>query len=229
MATKNECYKQARAMLAEGIVVHSTGANNPYLKRYVQPDDGYLGENIYGNSVNREDCRVIAHAYIGKDKFGDVKCYQVLPFDIACWSAGSGSKGSYNYDPNGHIQFEICEDGLNDEDYFNKAFDCAARFCAFLCKEFKLGVDTICSHKEAHAQGYASNHGDPENWLTKFGKDMDWFRDKVSAILDSENGDAPSVLYRVQVGAFRNRVYAEMMVDDLKAAGFDAFITAVTE
>ena len=34
----------------------------------------------------------------------------------------------------------------------------------------------IISHKEACARGYASNHGDPENWLARFGKNMDWFR-----------------------------------------------------
>lgn len=34
-ATKNDCYKAARKMKPAGIVVHSTGANNPYLKRYV--------------------------------------------------------------------------------------------------------------------------------------------------------------------------------------------------
>lgn len=221
MATRNPCYKEARAMTPKGIVVHSTGANNPLLRRYVQPDDGYLGVNIYENSVNREDVYVIAHAYIGKDKNGQVKCYQTLPFNIACWSAGGGSKGSYNYDPQGHIQFEICEDGLTDENYFNAAFDCAAEFCAYLCREFNLTVDGICSHKEAHARGYASNHGDPENWLVKFGKNMDWFRDKVSALLnEAENPN----IYRVQVGAFSNREYAEKLLEDLKNDGYSGFI-----
>ncbi len=221
MATRNPCYKEARAMTPVGIVVHSTGANNPLLRRYVQPDDGYLGINIYDNSVNREDVYVIAHAYIGKDKNGVVKCYQTLPFDIACWSAGRGANGSYNYDPQGHIQFEICEDGLTDEQYFNAAFDCAAEFCAYLCREFKLTVDSICSHKEAHARGYASNHGDPENWLVKFGKTMEWFRDKVSALLgEAEN----SSVYRVQVGAFTNREYAEKLLEELKNDGYSGFI-----
>ena len=32
-----------------GVMVHSTGANNPYLRRYVQPDDGELGKNRYDN------------------------------------------------------------------------------------------------------------------------------------------------------------------------------------
>jgi hypothetical protein len=191
------------------------------LRRYVQPDDGYLGVNIYENSVNREDAYVIAHAYIGKDKNGQVKCYQVLPFNVACWSAGRGANGSYNYDPQGHIQFEICEDGLSDEGYFNSAFDCAAEFCAYLCREFGLSVESICSHKEAHARGYASNHGDPENWLVKFGKNMDWFRDKVRALLSDSDSSA---VYKVQVGAFSNREYAEKLLESLKKDGYSGFI-----
>ena len=247
MATKNPCYAKAQPMTPKGIVVHSTGANNPLLRRYVEPDDGNLGVNQYHNGVNRADHNVLAHAYIGKDKNGQVKCYQTLPFNIACWSAGSvcydkngnevassSSKNfhhygpSYNYDPQGHIQFEICEDGLKDEAYFNAAFDCAAEFCAYLCREFSLTVDGICSHKEAHARGYASNHGDPENWLVKFGKNMDWFRAKVEALLEEaeevEEQPTTDKLYRVQVGAFSNRKYAENMVKDLKVDGYTAFI-----
>ena len=34
--TKNDCYRKHSSMTPRGIVVHSTGANNPYLKRYIQ-------------------------------------------------------------------------------------------------------------------------------------------------------------------------------------------------
>ena len=43
--TKNDCYKKGTKITPKGIVVHSTGANNPTLRRYVQPDDGILGVN----------------------------------------------------------------------------------------------------------------------------------------------------------------------------------------
>ena len=43
--TKNRCYQQGRKITPSGIVVHSTGASNPYIKRYVGPDDGILGVN----------------------------------------------------------------------------------------------------------------------------------------------------------------------------------------
>ena len=50
--TKNDCYRAGRTITPKGIVVHSTGANNPYLRRYVQPDDGILGKNRY-NVIRR--------------------------------------------------------------------------------------------------------------------------------------------------------------------------------
>ncbi len=186
LLTKSDCYKYSATIKPVGIVVHSTGANNPNLRRYVQPDDGLLGVNKYNNSWNRPGLNVGVHCFIGKDKNGDVRCYQTLPFNKAAWGVGSGKKGSYNYNPTGHIQFEICEDGLTDEDYFNKAFDLAAELCAYLCKEFNLSVDSIVGHHEAYLKGYGSNHSDPENWTKKFGKDMNWFRSKVREKLEPE-------------------------------------------
>lgn len=189
LLTKNDCYKKATPITVKGIVVHSTGANNPYLKRYVGPDDGILGKNAYNNHWNRSGLSVCVHAFIGKDKNGDVKCYQTLPFNIACWGVGRGKKGSYNYNPTAHIQFEICEDNLKDEKYFNEAFDLAAEFCAYLCKQYNLPVSSIVGHHESYLLGYGSNHSDPENWTKKFGKDMKWFRKLVTSKLQ---GTAPT-------------------------------------
>ena len=45
--TNNACYKAGRTITPKGIMLHSTGANNPNLKRYVGPDDGLLGKNQY--------------------------------------------------------------------------------------------------------------------------------------------------------------------------------------
>ena len=50
--TENACYKAGRKITIKGIMVHSTGANNPWLKRYVGPDDGKLGKNQYNNHWN---------------------------------------------------------------------------------------------------------------------------------------------------------------------------------
>ena len=181
LLVNNSCYKKASKMVPKGIVVHSTGANNPYLKRYVQPDDGILGKNQYNNDWNRSGLNSCVNAFIGKDKNGKVRCYQTLPFDYMPWGCASGNKGSYNYT---HIQFEICEDALKDEKYFNEAFGVAMDFCAYLCKKYSISVDNIVSHHEAYLKGYGSNHTYCDHWLKKFNKNMDWFRNEVKATLE---------------------------------------------
>ena len=35
--TENRCYKTKQTIVPKGVMIHSTGANNPNLKRYVQP------------------------------------------------------------------------------------------------------------------------------------------------------------------------------------------------
>lgn len=42
LLTENDCYKAGRKIVPKGVMVHSTGANNPNLRRYVGPDDGLL-------------------------------------------------------------------------------------------------------------------------------------------------------------------------------------------
>lgn len=201
MLTANRCYIRGQKMTNNkptGIVVHSTGANNPTLKRYVQPltsDANYealiadIGKNSYGNHWNRAEATACVHAFIGKNAAGVVETYQTLPFNICCWGVASGSKGSYNYNPTARVQFEICEDGLTDATYFAAAMREAQELCAHLCKTYGFGVDRICSHQEAYRAGYGSNHGDPHHWLSKHGKSMDWFRAEVQRLI---NGEAPT-------------------------------------
>lgn len=185
-AVKNLCYIAAKKMVPQGIVVHSTGANNPNLKRYV--DAVYeVGFNQYGNHWNtpKPDGRqVCVHAFIGYDKNKEVRVAEILPLDICCWGVGKGSKGSYNTNP-AYIQFEICEDGLSDKTYYNKAFSVAAEYCTELCRAYNISVDKIVGHCEAYKKGYGSNHSDPEHWMKKFGETMNDFRKQVSEILKS--------------------------------------------
>lgn len=189
----NDCYKAHQIMTPAGIVVHSTAANNPYISRYVQPDDGILGPNKYNNDWNRSGVNKCVHAFIGKDKNGNVRIYQTLPWNLKCWGCGSGTKGSYN---SNYIQFEICEDDLTDPKYFEKAFTLAAELVRYLMVKYNIQINNIVSHNEAHDRGYASNHGDPEHWMKKFGKNMDWFRDKLSGVAPAQPTESiPTVWY----------------------------------
>ncbi|MDR2513733.1 MAG: N-acetylmuramoyl-L-alanine amidase [Christensenellaceae bacterium] len=236
--TENDCYKAGKALAVKGIMVHSTGANNPNLKRYVGPDDGLLGKNQYNNhwNQNKPDGRqVCVHGFIGKLADGSIATYQTLPWDMRGWHGGSGNKGSVN---DTHIGFEICEDGLTDAAYFNAVYREAVELCAYLCGLFGLNPaadGVIIGHYEGHARGIASNHGDPKNWFPKHGKSMDTFRADVAAEMKAANtpGDGSGTttpepsgkLYRVQIGAYSVKANAEATLKKAKAAGFtDAFI-----
>ena len=159
-------------------MVHSTGANNPYLKRYI-PDDGKLGANPSGNHWNTPlpgGRQVCVHAFIGKLADGSVATYQTLPWNHRGWHAG----GTAN---NTHIGFEICEDGLNDRTYFEAVYKEAVELCAYLCKEYNLSERDIICHSEGAKKGIASNHGDVMHWFPKHGKSMDTFRADVQKLL----------------------------------------------
>jgi N-acetylmuramoyl-L-alanine amidase len=237
LLTKNDCYKRNQKMTPNGIVVHSTGATNPYLKRYIAPDDGVIGKNSYNNDWNRSGLDVAVHAFIGKDKKGNVKCYQTLPFNICCWGVGGGSKGSYNYNP-AYIQFEICEDSTADKAYCKKTYDKAVEFCAYLCKKYNINVNNIVGHYEAAEKGYGSNHADPRHWWKKHGYSMNSFRKAVKAKLTSSTASKPASkpaikeIYRVgtawenekcvnQKGAYESLANAKVICD--KYADYSVF------
>lgn len=185
--TKNNCYKKGQYIMPKGVMVHSTGANNPNLKRYVGPDDGLLGVNVNNNHWNNPGLNVCVHAFIGKLKDGSIATYQTLPWNMLGWHAGTGTSGrSAN---STHISFEICEDALNDATYFKAVYREAVELTAYLCEMYNLdpladGV-VIC-HSEGCRRGIASNHGDVEHWFSRFGKTMNDFRADVAAEMEDD-------------------------------------------
>ena len=223
LATKNECYikNAGTKWTPTGIMIHSTGANNPNLRRYVGPDDGLLGENKNGNTWNqyRPDGRQICcHAFIGKLQDGSIASYQILPWTCKGWNNGGSSNST-------RIAIEICEDDLTGAAYFAAVYREAVELSAYLCREYKIPTDRIIDHAEGHRLGIASNHGDVAHWFPRHGKSMDTFRADVAALLaEPEEPAEPEKHYRVQVGYYSKRKNAEAMRDKLYAAGFPAII-----
>lgn len=188
---KNDCFRAGKKIKVEGLMLHSTGANNTRLNRYIQPDDGILGDNPNNNDWNRSGIEKCVHAFIGKDKKGRIKVYQTLPWNHRGWHAG----GSAN---NTHIGVEICEDDLTHADYFEMVYGVAVDLFVHLCKKFGLTSKDIIDHSEGKKLGIASNHGDVMHWFPKYGKSMDTFRADVQAKLDAGEvtvyfGDKPEV------------------------------------
>ena len=183
--TKNDCYRAGRTIRPQGIMVHSTGANNPSVARYV-PGDDVIGRNQYGNDWDRPGLEKCVHAFVGKFADGGVGTVQTLPWNRRGWHCGRGKNGSAN---DTHISFEISEDGLEDASYFKAVYQEAVELTAMLCREHNLdpladGV-VIC-HKEGYHRGIASNHSDVLHWFPKFGKTMDDFRGDVAQKMRGE-------------------------------------------
>lgn len=225
---KNACYIKGERITPAGIMVHSTGANNHRISRYVQPNDGLLGVNKYGNHWNTyaPDGRLICpHAFIGLlEDMKTVATYQTLPFNFKGWHSGKGSEGSAN--DLGYIGFEICEDGLDDPVYFEAVYREAKEFCAFLCSRFELDpFSRIIDHAEGHALGYASNHGDVSHWFEKFGKTMDNFRSDVFGFMQgAELPPSERKTFKVKLGRFVYKEHAQRLLKELKAKGYGCFI-----
>ena len=206
MQTQSTCYKGTTEMVPLGVLWHSTGANNPNLRRYVQPSDTrpaadtyskdkwleLLGKNTNKNDWNHTKQQAGLNGWIGKLADGTITTIQTMPWNFKPWGCGKGSKGSCN---SGWIQFEICEYNLTDKTYFNKVYKEACEITAYLCKLYDIDpkgtvrldgvkVPTILCHYDSYKLGLGSNHEDVYHWFKKYNKTMDDVRNDVAKLLE---------------------------------------------
>lgn len=202
MQTQSACYKGTSKMRPYGkplgVLWHSTGANNPWLKRYVQPSDNapdrdywlnLLGRNQYGNDWNHIDWQAGLNCWIGKLADGTVAAVQTMPWDWRPWGCGGSCNDAW-------AQFEICEDALTDPVYFEQVYREACELTAYICKLYDIDpkgtvnfkgkiVPTILCHYDSYKLGLGSGHSDVYHWFNKHGKSMDSVRNDVAALMNS--------------------------------------------
>lgn len=225
--TENPCY-QANIKRADsryitfqdkgpqGLMLHSVGC--------AQPDASVFIANWNKPTYTR----ACVHAFVDANS-GTV--FQTLPWNFRGWHGG----GSCN---NTHIGVEMCEskhikytggakfsvlDKAKAQADARRAYNSAVELFAHLCEIYAIDPETgIISHREGGKLGIASGHVDPEHYWQ--GLDlpytMDTFRAAVRAKIDKED-----VIYRVQVGAFRNKAYAEAFLAKVRAVYPNAFLT----
>lgn len=212
--TNSTWYKGAvRNSIPVGILWHDTGAGNPTLKRYVQPletDANYqemlalLGTNKYKNDWNHIEHEAGLNAWIGQLADGGIATIQAGEWTMTPWGCGSGELGSCNgyikkngsrtYCGRHWVQFEICDDGYKDAEYFAKVYQEAVELTAMICKEYGIDpkgtveyngatVPTILCHADSYKLKLGGNHGDVYSWFKKMGKTMDDVRNDVAALL----------------------------------------------
>ena len=227
--TKNPCYTAGRKITVKGLMLHSVGCPQPSALVFV---------NNWNKSTYDRAC---VHAFIDGNT-GVI--YQCLPWSHRGWHGGGASN-------NTHIGVEMCEpacikytsgsnftcsDTATAKAVVKRTYEAAVKLFAFLCKQYNLDPladGVIISHREGHARGIASNHGDPEHLWNglKMSYTMDGFRKAVAAAMKPAEETKPATpaepaktLYRVQTGAFSKKANATALADKLKKAGFDTYI-----
>lgn len=185
--TKNRCYAEGRKITVKGLMLHSVGCPQPSAMEF-----------IGGDWWNSEQATACVHAFIDGN---DGSVYQTLPWDHRGWHCASGSAGSGN---NSHIGVEMCEpacieyiggatfkchDMETAKAVVKRTYESAVELFAMLCQQYgldPLADGVILSHREGHARGIASNHGDPEHLWEQLDMEytMDMFRRAVSAAME---------------------------------------------
>lgn len=235
--TKNPCYTAGRKITVKGLMLHSVGCPQPnasvFIKNWNTPS--------YGAAC--------VHGFIDGN---DGTVYQTLPWNHRGWHCASGPKGSGN---NTHIGVEMCEPasirytGGSSFTCSNlsaartsvkKTYEAAVELFAYLCKLYGLNPTAdgvIISHREGHARGIASNHGDPEHLWNGLGMGytMHTFRKDVKEKMQggTVKPDETKEMYRVrkswedavsQKGAFHELENAKKCADANK--GYAVFNTS---
>ena len=235
--TKNPCYTAGRKITVKGLMLHSVGCPQPnasvFIKNWNTPS--------YGTAC--------VHGFIDGN---DGTVYQTLPQNHRGWHCASGPKGSGN---NTHIGVEMCEPasirytGGSSFTCSNlsaartsvkKTYEAAVELFAYLCKLYGLNPTAdgvIISHREGHARGIASNHGDPEHLWNGLGMGytMNTFRKDVKEKMQggTVKPDETKEMYRVrkswedavsQKGAFHELENAKKCADANK--GYAVFNTS---
>lgn len=186
------------------ITIHNT----PDVKEAAGTNDAeqYARATFNGNMNG-----VTVHFYI--DETG---CWQIVPLDEIAYHAADGANGPGN---SKSIAIEIIMDGSGDSSD-KGAEDRGAKLAAFLLYKYGLGIDRLKTHHDWYSKKYCPAYILP-HWST--------FKSKVEKYLAElkkpvEEPVKPVKLYRVQVGAYKDKKNAIEMQQRLKKAGFDAII-----
>ena len=150
--------KGSEAMIPQGIVIHSSGFEQPYLWYFVQPSNSdpnkiqilnTLGINQKHTDYNHTYRIMNYHYWIGKDINDDIQVIRAFPdsFKIA----------------DNYIHICLLEDDLNNKDYVIQIIPALTQLCAQLCKKHNWDDKHILDHSEV------SSFPDANYWLSKYG------------------------------------------------------------
>ena len=126
--------------------------------------------------------------------------------DVQCWHCGDG-KGNGNLNS---IGVEMC---VNSDGDMIKTVNNTVELVQYLMKKFNIPISNVVQHNKWSGKNCPMNmrSGKPINWNT--------FIDKIK-----NNSNVNNVLYKVQVGAFKEKQNAINLQNELKKKGYNSFI-----
>ena len=154
----------------QGLLIHSTGAAQSSAQSNVNTFNSVLVTDSAGKVQSVKAVYKGTHAFVAPNDI--VQC---LPWNFMAHHCA----GFFNYT---HIGLDLVEpdkDEPDKEKFVLDTYETMVELAAYLCGQYKLdpmgfteykvpgknktlSVPVILSHKEAHALGGASNHGDPD-------------------------------------------------------------------
>ena len=164
----------------------------------------------------------------------DVEAWQALPLDLQSWHAGSKRNGKGEPEANGsHIgnQATVSIEVIGNS---AKAEDNAARLIAYLMNLSGTGTDKLYTHNYwVNVRRGRTGTIDELNKLPDGYKGCpayirphwDSFKAQVEKYLDFKEEAEEDVMYRIQLGAFRNKRNAESYLKSVQKYFPSAFIT----
>ena len=229
--TKNPCYTGGRTITVKGLMLHSVGCPQPKASVFINS----WNSPSYGSAC--------VHGFIDGNT-GDI--YQTLPWNWRGWHGG----GACN---NTHIGVEMCEpacirytsgssftcsDLATAKAVAKRTYKAAVELFAYLCKQYGLDPlkdGVVISHKEGHARGIATNHGDPEHLWNGLGMGytMNGFRKDVKAAMSGTAVNPAPTATKTTASAFKGlsekdaaAKCLELCRQDAKKTGIFASVSA---
>ena len=136
----------------------------------------------------------------------DKQIIQHYEDSVQCWHCGDG-RGDGNTNS---IGIEMC---VNSDGDFNKTIENTIELVKHLMNKHNIPIGNVVQHNKWNGKNCPANirSGKPITWNT--------FINKIKNKPTENN-----ILYKVQVGAFRNKDNAIKLSNELKKLGYDNFI-----
>lgn len=221
LATGSDRYKANSPLCPEGVVLHSVGTPQPSAEVFVK--------------MWQENRSQYFTHYVLDDR--DI--YRIMPHDRKCYHIGSPGNSKW-------LGIEMCEPRqikytsgasftVSDKEaaraFATACYENAVWLLAELCRRYGWDPQkAILTHYEVTTKKLSStDHVDPEHLWNGLGLpySLQTLRSDVAAKMGKiSKPEASGLLYRVQVGAFSKKAYAQQKLEAVKAEGFDAFLAA---